>query len=424
MGDDTLGRPLPGDVLGGKYRIVGKLGEGGVGVVYEAEHLKLDQRVAIKMLHPRFACIPASVKRFEREARATSRLRSPHVAAVLDVDELPDGTPFMVMELLTGTDLTGVLRERGKLPVTEAVDLVLQACLAMSAAHALGIVHRDLKPSNLFVAEEGNIARLKVVDFGISKSLVDDDDLTMTETSLGTPAYMSPEQIRSAKHVDARADVWSLGVILYRLLSGKLPFRGQGATGIAVAVATEAPTPIAENGTEIPAGLEAAMLRAMEKDVTARWQNVEALSEAIAPFGSGLELTPPPPVRATAKTVPERTGATTIDDPETRLEHSIAPPSRPTPARSRWAVGLAVAAALAVSIGLVASRRSPAPSLPAAAPSHEAAAPSASEMQLPSAAPPAPLSSPSASPPASTSRKRHPAPVARPPRDDAPPLHL
>src|SRR3974390_189103 len=191
--------PAAGDVVGGKYRLISVLGEGGMGVVFEAEHLRLRRRVAIKFLRSEFLAIPEAVERFEREARASSRIQGTHGVEMLDVDTDVDGRPFLVMELLQGRDLEAEIRLRGALPVAEAVALVLKACAAVAEAHAAGIVHRDLKPSNLFLAEVAGAKVVKTLDFGISKSAREPEpSVTSAYATVGTPLYMSPEQLRSS----------------------------------------------------------------------------------------------------------------------------------------------------------------------------------------------------------------------------------
>ena len=203
--------PLPeGEVIAGKYAIVRVLGEGGMGIVYEATHLKLRQRVAVKMLQREMLDHEIIVNRFEREARAAGQLRNRHTARVMDVDITADGLPYMVIEFLEGTDLDAELGRRGRFTVQEAVDFVLQACSAMIEAHQLGIVHRDLKPANLFLAVDGDARIIKVLDFGISKVPNEgegDSKLTTPDSVMGTALYMSPEQVRSTGTVDARSDI-------------------------------------------------------------------------------------------------------------------------------------------------------------------------------------------------------------------------
>ena len=233
--ESTEGLPQPGDVLAGKYRVERVLGSGGMGVVVAAMHLTLQERVALKFLLPEGAKKEETVTRFLREARAAAKIKSEHVARVSDVGTLESGAPYLVMEYLDGSDLSALLRRDGPLPPRDAVEYVLQACEALAEAHAVGIVHRDLKPANLFLARHaGGAPRIKVLDFGISKLTArdpsmppDDPSMTRTRAWLGSPLYMSPEQMRSARDVDTRTDIWALGVILYELLSGKPPFDGE-----------------------------------------------------------------------------------------------------------------------------------------------------------------------------------------------------
>src|SRR5829696_2386345 len=205
----------PGDILAGKYRVERILGAGNMGVVVAATNIALEQLVALKFMLPGKAPNPQQHERFLREARAAARLRSQHVAHVLDMGTLENGAPYTVMEFLEGQDLAAVLAERGPLPVEEAVEYVLQVCEAVGEAHAAGIVHRDLKPANLFLT--GDVSGspcVKVLDFGISK-LSGALTLTQEKQAFGSPLYMSPEQMNAFKLVDARGDIWALGVILY-----------------------------------------------------------------------------------------------------------------------------------------------------------------------------------------------------------------
>ena len=223
-----------GDILAGKYRVEKVLGVGGMGVVVAAMHLELDKRVALKFLLKSAAENPAVVARFAREARAAAKIQSQHVARVSDVGTLENGIPYIVMEHLEGCDLSDVLTRQGPLPPGAAVDYVLQACEAIAEAHAAGFIHRDLKPSNLFLARQADGAEIvKVLDFGISKAVLVDSEpptsvrqgaLTGTTEIFGSPMYMSPEQLKASRDVDARADIWALGIILYELCTGTSPF--------------------------------------------------------------------------------------------------------------------------------------------------------------------------------------------------------
>jgi serine/threonine-protein kinase len=274
--------PTEGAVIAGKYQIVRVVGEGGMGIVYEGLHVKMRQRVAIKMLLPETLGLPDVVARFEREARASGQLRSRHAARVMDVDQTPDGIPYMVMEFLEGQDLGTQIDTRGKIPVPEAVDYVLQACVAITEAHEAGIVHRDLKPSNLFLARDHDGVTVKLLDFGISKVTTEADRLTSAESVMGTPLYMSPEQVRSARNVDERADIWSIGVILYELVTGMTPFSGT-TTQVAAAVVTDDVPPImVEHGA--PPALQDIVLRALQKDRTRRQASAREIAAALLPF--------------------------------------------------------------------------------------------------------------------------------------------
>jgi eukaryotic-like serine/threonine-protein kinase len=279
----------PGELLGGRYRIEGTVGAGGMGVVIAARQVLLDEKVAIKVLHPRLRSDARAAERFVREAKAATRIRSDHVARVLDVAILEDGTPYIVMEYLEGSDLAGILAERGRFSVEQAVDLVLQVCVAVAEAHRAGIVHRDLKPSNLFCVprRDGGMA-VKVLDFGISK--VDGKNTpapitTLTGSLMGSPHYMSPEQMQSSREVDGRSDIWALGVILYQLLVGSVPFAGTTITDVAIRVATQMPAPLGQRRPDVAPGLEAAILRCLEKEPGARYATVAELAAALARWG-------------------------------------------------------------------------------------------------------------------------------------------
>ncbi len=278
-----------GEVLAGKYRVEHILGAGGMGVVVAAHHLQLDEKVALKFLRPDLLTHSDSVNRFVREARAAVKIKSEHVARVFDVGTLESGLPYMVMERLEGGDLAGWLREHGPLPMEQAVEFVLQACVAVAEAHQLGIVHRDLKPANLFWIQrpDGQLA-IKVLDFGISKMSSFETSVsagTDPAALMGSPFYMSPEQLGSPRDVDARADVWALGVILYELLSGRVPFSGETLLEIATKVATAAPPSLQGGRQKVPAGLEEAIRRCMEKERRFRFDSVAGLSAALLEFG-------------------------------------------------------------------------------------------------------------------------------------------
>jgi serine/threonine protein kinase len=281
-----------GDVLAGKYRVERILGVGGMGVVVAAHHVELDNRVAIKFLRAPFLNNDEAVARFAREARAAVKITSEHVARVRDVGTLENGSPYMVIEYLEGRDLSAWLRERGPLPAEQAVDFVIQACVAVAEAHALGIIHRDLKPANLFCIRrsDGQLS-IKVLDFGVSKLtdlLASGERMTMTKTSviMGSPLYMSPEQMRSSKDVDAGTDIWALGIVLCELITGCMAFPAESVTELAIKVTNEQPLSIRRFRPDAPAGLEAAILKCLEKDRSRRYENVAELALALLPFGS------------------------------------------------------------------------------------------------------------------------------------------
>jgi eukaryotic-like serine/threonine-protein kinase len=277
----------PGDVLAGKYRVERVIGVGGFGAVLLAMHLQLEERVAIKTLLPQAAKNPAAAERFLREARAAVRIRSEHVARVSDVGKLDDGTPYMVMEYLHGSDLAQLVKARGPQAFHDVAEWVLQASEAIAEAHSLGIVHRDLKPANLFLTQKVDGAPcVKVLDFGISKLTNEMADKGMTKTSdvMGSPFYMSPEQMRSTRSVDARCDIWALGAILYELTAGHTPFDAETMTALVVNIMSEPPREIASFRQDVPPHLRQVVLKCLQKDPAARYQDVASLASALAPL--------------------------------------------------------------------------------------------------------------------------------------------
>jgi eukaryotic-like serine/threonine-protein kinase len=276
-----------GELLAGKYKIERMIAKGGMGVVVAAMHEALDQRVALKFLLPEGAADTDAIGRFLREARAAVRLRSEHVAKVLDVGTLDTGSPYIVMEYLEGRDLQAVLTERGRLPAPTAVSYVLQACEAIAEAHAHGIVHRDLKPANLFLTRRNDgTPCIKVLDFGISKHSTGALASAMTRTSalMGTPYYVSPEQLRSSKNVDARSDIWALGMILYELLTGSVAFPRDTLPELCTAIIYDPVPDLGSHGVEVAPELVAVVLRCLAKSPDERFQTLAELASALSRF--------------------------------------------------------------------------------------------------------------------------------------------
>jgi serine/threonine protein kinase len=277
----------PGQLVAGKYRVESVLGRGGMGVVVSATHLVLDQPVAIKFLRPEACGNSTAVARILREARTVIRMETEHVARVLDCGVETD-TPFVVMELLHGRSLARELALRGPLPVAEACDYLLQACDAIGEAHALGIVHRDLKPGNLFLARRrGGVSQIKVLDFGLSKVLaageiLGENSLTDAHSLLGTPLYVSPEQLRSSKEVDAHTDVWALGLLLYQLITGFTPFYARSIPKLFAQIAREPAQPLRELRPDVPPELDAVVQRCLAKVPEDRFANAAELGLALA----------------------------------------------------------------------------------------------------------------------------------------------
>jgi serine/threonine-protein kinase len=423
-----------GGLVAGRYRVERVIGEGGMGVVVAARHVKLDERVAIKFLLKEALLRPDLIARFLREGRSAAQIRSEHVARVVDADELETGEPFLVMEYLEGRDLGAVLKAEGRLPIETAVRYVLQVCEALAAMHALGIVHRDMKPSNLFLTRHSDGSPvIKVIDFGISKHTSDDaepgGDGLVTETAaiLGSPKYMAPEQMRSTRDVDARADLWAIGAILHALLTGEPPFSGLSMMEVYDRILDGAP-PLRTLLPAAPAGLEAVLLRCLERDRAKRYADVAELAAALVEFGPAEGVASArrawgilraQPLEASShvaskdpstKTTRAEVAATSQINTETPVVSAAAAPSA-----RRWAPALAVAAAVVLVAGgvLLWPRERPRvdPGAPAAAtavtvtPLATAAAPADSAAPPPAATPRVEPSS-SAPEPLSTARPR------------------
>ena len=331
-----------------------------MGVVFEARHVRLGQRVAIKVLGSELREFPELVQRFEREARACGALSSRHAVRVFDIDATEDGTPFIVMELLDGRDLGHVVEKEGPQPVAQSVGWILEACDAISEAHGLGIVHRDIKPSNLFLAEVDGQTVVKVLDFGIAKRVAKQEvAITHALAPLGTPAYMSPEQVRSAKEVDGRSDVWSLGVTLYELVTGHTPFGHESSSACIAAIAAD---PVPDPRTycpELDANFVAVLLRALEKNVQDRYASVDELMAALAPFALSDGISDGVSVSTVAKPVVARR---TVERVETLRAHAESTSDRtippaiwiaPVPAKRKLRSSLVMASAAVIGIAAV-----------------------------------------------------------------------
>jgi serine/threonine-protein kinase len=288
--DSQLRVPAAGEVVGGKYEIEQPLGAGAMGVVLAARHRYLGQRVAIKFVSLTGGDHARTLARFAREARAAASLDNEHIVRVLDFGTLDDETPYLVMQYLTGRDLAVELAAHGgRLPTATAVDYTIQVCAGLAEAHARGIVHRDIKPSNLFVTHRANgEPLLKILDFGISKVVDAPVGSTFTESTsiVGSPPYMSPEQIRQGNDLDHRTDLWSLGVVLYELLTGTLPFPAPTATAMLASIVVDEPQSPRQLDVTLPAELDAIVRRCLRKSPSSRYSNAAALAAALASLGS------------------------------------------------------------------------------------------------------------------------------------------
>ena len=442
--DEAPSTPAIGEVIAGKYRVESVVGTGGMGIVLCATHLDLGQKVAIKVLTvpDEDARLDEARERFLREGRATAALVSDHVVRVYDVGTLANGSPFMVMELLRGQDLARTLQLNGPLRLELACECVRQAADAIACAHAQGIVHRDLKPSNLFLTQRSDGGTLvKVLDFGISKTTSASAErvtggLTLERSVLGTPFYMSPEQVRDAKNVDVRTDIWSLGLILHELLSGSPAFEGTTLPGVCAAIAADPPAALRLKRPEVPLEVEAIVLKCLEKDPARRFQTARELLEKLSPWagrseggsplsdatirssslhaelaelrdGSTVALTTPD-TGTLASAVFTKSGARKIAtdsqqhskfDATQAQGSELAPSTRANAAAKRRSVALGAAALLLLALLIWAARAVREPeqaSAPPAAPSLTQAAPSLTQV-APELAQPAP-SQPAAQP--------------------------
>ncbi len=330
--------PRLGELLAGKYLIESVIGSGGMGFVLSARHTVLETQVAIKLLRAQTAVHPESRERFLREGQSMAALRSEHVTRVMDMDETEDGVPFLVMEYLEGENLAQVIRQRAPLPVDEAVSYMLQVCEAVLEAHARGTFHRDIKPGNIFVTTRPDGTPLiKVLDFGIAKVLAPGETvsgtvegITQAGQTLGTSHYMPPEQIQCARTADARSDIWSLGVVLYELATGKKPFSGQGQGGVMASVVRDHPLPPRSLRPDLPEALDTLIMHCLEKSPEKRPQWVAGLVAALAPFTS-KQMAAPVAERQTPAPESEPTTLAAQTAPSLPATHRVLGPDSPTP---------------------------------------------------------------------------------------------
>lgn len=359
-----------GVLVAGKYRIDVPLGAGGMSAVYGAVHVGLEQRVAIKVLHPQFAADLKVVQRFIREAKASARISGEHVGRVIDVGATEEGSPYIALELLEGEDLGDHVDRRGPLPIAEAVDLVLQACDGIARAHAVGIIHRDIKPSNLFLTHRDDRPCVKVIDFGISKVISGDGHaLTQTTEIVGSPQYMSPEQVKASRDVDARTDVWSLGCVLYELLTAKVPFEAPSVMLLGSIILNNRHVSVREHRPEVPLQLSAIVDRCLAKETAARPSTVVELAAALAPFalndaglvdsmrrlGSQVPLVPASSVRSVV--VSSETGPS-VEFGEAELDEPL-DEDGPTAPRRWLAIGAGLAVGIIAVVAVFVLRRAP-----------------------------------------------------------------
>jgi len=433
----------PGGIVGGKFRVDRVLGEGGMGIVVAATHLQLGQTVALKCMRPEVVS-PSYLKRFMREARASVKLKSQHAARVIDVGAFEDGMPYIVMEYLEGQDLSELLKQRGRLPVHEAVEYILQACEAIGEAHSYGIVHRDIKPANLFLAQgPGGAPTIKVLDFGVSKILdldaqgddtnpggrmrdgrplrANDSVVTRVTDLLGSPSYMAPEQVLNASAADTRSDIWSVGVILFKLVCGRGPFTAESLGELVQQVMKNRIPTVGELLPDCPPGFSEVVAKCLERDRLKRFADIPELARALAPYapngnapsleraailGAAFSYTPAPPrAMSQAPIAPMQLGVAGAQLPGPPPASSpgamarSAMPSMPSmyahppaePPRYGLVIATGVLAVLAFFIAAFLAMRSPAPAAIKPAPVPAASLrPTAPLPVVPSALPPQP----------------------------------
>ena len=359
--DEAL--PLLGSVLDERFAIDQVLGQGGMGCVFLARHLELEQPVAIKLLRPGRADGARGALRLLREARASARIKSEHVVRVLDVVSRQKAAPYIVMEYLEGRDLARHLAQQGPMLVRQAANVVAQACEAVAEGHRLGIVHRDLKPSNIFLCEGKAAGHLvKVLDFGISKSEDENaEQLTHSHALLGSPVYAAPEQLQSSHSVDARADIWSLGVVLYECVTGQRPFSGSNLAHVCTQILQGHPVPLERYCADLPSGFRSLVLRCLEKAPADRYASVEELLRALAPFApeaassslsylDGLSVLPRPS-RPPISPSPRNAGPETLTG-SAEYDTRGAQARRDAKYRVRWSSWVVMAVVSLIAIGV------------------------------------------------------------------------
>jgi serine/threonine protein kinase len=435
------GRML-GVVLGGAYRITRLIGEGGMGSVYEAMHLRLDKRVAVKVMTREMASNQEALARFHREAGVASHLGHPHLVNIIDFGTSEAGEPYLVMEYLDGEDLDHRLRRAGCLPVEAAVQIAKQVAAALAVVHAQGIVHRDLKPANIFLVQvPGEPDFVKVLDFGVSKIRAARTKLTRTATTVGTPEYMSPEQAMGlVDEIDHHTDQWALACITWEMLSGRAPFVADDTNALFYQLINLTPQPLSKRAPDLPPGLEEVLLRALSKRPTERYASMKEFARALefAALGQPPDLTPTPvtlgtvaarldsggPVLMTpapgsaASSSADQLGPAAVStaEPWPAAVHTVVPPvAAATPGR-RGLYGLIAVGICAVAAGWFFMRPQPAPSLPPVVAPPEAPlvkAPVVNQLPAPApvlAPPPAPagLANPAKPAPAPHSTKGKP----------------
>ncbi|WP_163786347.1 serine/threonine protein kinase [Myxococcus vastator] len=352
-------------VLGQKYRVLRRIGVGGMGTVYEAEQLDGGRTVAVKVLRQHLLGEPAVHARFRREAQATAGLKHPNIVEVMDFHDAPDEPPFLVMELLQGQTLKSLMKKEGPLPMERAAAIAHQVATALVAAHQAGVIHRDIKPDNIFLVDTGTEAlQVKLLDFGVARLMHEDDATALgTESGawVGTPSYMAPEQIR-CRPVDGRADIYSLGACLYHMVTGQRPIDVADNVALLSAVLHNVPAPLSGVRTDVPDGFSLVVERTLQKDPAARYTDSHGLAQALEPWIRAAPVAAPRP-EATSAAPPEPANKAAAPSTPVTAKHAATPhtpgpqhhqgaaehAATPSP-RSRLQTVLMVASALAVGL--------------------------------------------------------------------------